>query len=340
LKILGIETSCDDTAAAVIEDGSKVLSNLVASQTNMHERYGGIIPEIASREHLNSIIPIVNKSIDDAGISYKELDGIAVTNGPGLSGSLLIGVNVAKSLGYAWDKKVFGINHLEGHIYSAWLDDLFEDSKLDFPIACLIASGGHTDLIIMKGHLNYDVIARTRDDAAGEAFDKVARVLGLGFPGGPEIQKAATVEETSMQSFPRPSIKDSMDFSFSGLKTAVVRKAEADGFYPSGKILPTSTQIAEYAFEFQDAVVDCLIDRTIEASNIYNCHGIILGGGVAANSHLRNKISEKSNVPVVIPKISFCTDNGAMIGAAAYYRFNEILSSDWDMDAIPNLSLT
>ena len=269
MKILGIETSCDDTAAAVIEDGSKVLSNLVASQTNMHERYGGIIPEIASREHLNSIIPIVNKSIDDAGISYKELDAIAVTNGPGLSGSLLIGVNVAKSLGYAWGKKVFGINHLEGHIYSAWLDDLFGDSKLDFPIACLIASGGHTDLIIMKGHLDYEVIARTRDDAAGEAFDKVARVLGLGFPGGPEIQKAATVEETSMQSFPRPSIKDSMDFSFSGLKTAVVRRAEADGFYPSGKKSPTSTQIAEYAFEFQDAVVDCLIDRTIEASKIY-----------------------------------------------------------------------
>ncbi len=340
MKILGIETSCDDTAAAVIEDGSKVLSNLVASQTNMHERYGGIIPEIASREHLNSIIPIVNKSIDDAGISYKELDAIAVTNGPGLSGSLLIGVNVAKSLGYAWGKKVFGINHLEGHIYSAWLDDLFGDSKLDFPIACLIASGGHTDLIIMKGHLDYEVIARTRDDAAGEAFDKVARVLGLGFPGGPEIQKAATVEETSMQSFPRPSIKDSMDFSFSGLKTAVVRRAEADGFYPSGKKSPTSTQIAEYAFEFQDAVVDCLIDRTIEASKIYKCHGIILGGGVAANSHLRNKMSEKSTVPVVIPKISFCTDNGAMIGAAAYYRFNEILSSDWDMDAIPNLSLT
>ena len=340
MKILGIETSCDDTAAAVIEDGSKVLSNLVASQTNMHERYGGIIPEIASREHLNSIIPIVNKSIDDAGISYKELDAIAVTNGPGLSGSLLIGVNVAKSLGYAWGKKVFGINHLEGHIYSAWLDDLFGDSKLDFPIACLIASGGHTDLIIMKGHLDYEVIARTRDDAAGEAFDKVARVLGLGFPGGPEIQKAATVEETSMQSFPRPSIKDSMDFSFSGLKTAVVRRAEADGFYPSGKKSPTSTQIAEYAFEFQDAVVDCLIDRTIEASKIYKCHGIILGGGVAANSHLRNKMSEKSTVPVVIPKISFCTDNGAMIGAAAYYRFNEILSSDLDMDAIPNLSLT
>ena len=213
-------------------------------------------------------------------------------------------------------------------------------SKLDFPIACLIASGGHTDLIIMKGHLDYEVIARTRDDAAGEAFDKVARVLGLGFPGGPEIQKAATVEETSMQSFPRPSIKDSMDFSFSGLKTAVVRRAEADGFYPSGKKSPTSTQIAEYAFEFQDAVVDCLIDRTIEASKIYKCHGIILGGGVAANSHLRNKMSEKSTVPVVIPKISFCTDNGAMIGAAAYYRFNEILSSDWDMDAIPNLSLT
>ncbi len=339
MKILGIETSCDDTAAAVIENGSKVLSNLVASQTDMHERYGGIIPEIASREHLNSIIPIVNKAIDDAGISHKDLDAIAVTNGPGLSGSLLIGVNVAKSLGFAWNKKVFGVNHLEGHIYSAWLENLFKDSNLDFPLACLIASGGHTDLIIMNGHLDYEVIARTRDDAAGEAFDKVARVLGLGFPGGPEIQKAATVSKTSMPPFPRPEIKDSMDFSFSGLKTAVVRRAESDGFYPEGKSHPTSKQVKEYAFEFQDAVVDCLIDRTIKSTNLYNCNGIILGGGVAANSHLRSKMSEKAPVPVVIPKISFCTDNGAMIGAAAYFRSKEIATSNWDMDAIPNLPL-
>ena len=340
MKILGIETSCDDTAAAVIEDGKNVLSNLVASQTDMHERYGGIIPEISSREHLNSIIPIINKTLDDAGITYKELDAIAVTNGPGLSGSLLIGVNVAKALGLAWNKKVFGVNHLEGHIYSAWLENLFEKSKIDFPVTCLIASGGHTDLIVMNGHLDYKVVARTRDDAAGEAFDKVARVLGLGFPGGPEIQKAAGHEPSSMKPFPRPKIKDSLDFSFSGLKTAVVRRAESDGFYPMGTTSPTPYQVQEYAAGFQDAVVDCLMDRAIEVSNIYNCNAIILGGGVAANSHLRKKLTETSRIPVIIPKISFCTDNGAMIGAAAYYRFNDVLTSNWDMDAVSNLPLT
>ena len=339
MKILGIETSCDDTAAAVIEDGKKILSNLVASQTNMHKMYGAIIPEIASREHLNSIIPVINNALDEAGITHNELDAVAVTNGPGLSGSLLIGVNVAKALGLAWDKKVLGINHLEGHIYSAWLEDLFANSKLDFPITCLIASGGHTDLIIMNGHLDYKIVARTRDDAAGEAFDKIARVLGLGFPGGPEIQKAALNEATSMKSFPRPNVKNSLDFSFSGLKTAVVRRAESDGFYPLKNIPPTPLQIQEYATEFQNAVVDCLIDRTIKASEIYNCNGIILGGGVAANTHLRNKLTKDSNIPVLIPRTFLCTDNGAMIGAAAYYRFNEVATSDWDMDAVANLSL-
>ncbi|HCE77320.1 MAG TPA: tRNA (adenosine(37)-N6)-threonylcarbamoyltransferase complex transferase subunit TsaD [Dehalococcoidia bacterium] len=340
MNVLGIETSCDDTAAAVITDGTIIKSNIVASQSDMHKKYGGIIPEIASREHFTSLIPVVNEALEQASLTYKNIDAIAVTNGPGLAGSLLIGVNSAKGLSMSWDKPLIGINHLEGHIYSAWLEDLEPDHQAGFPLVCLIASGGHTDLVVMKDHLDYKLIGKTRDDAAGEAFDKAARVLGLGFPGGPEIQKMSEEALETVAALPRPAIKDSLDFSFSGLKTALVRKAEAEGFYPvidnNG---PSRQQTTEYSFAFQEAIVDCLVRNTVKAVSENNAKGVILGGGVAANSRLRQKMNDAMDVPVFVPRPGLCTDNGAMIGAAAFFNLQNGLPFELDMDAIPNLRM-
>ena len=340
MNVLGIETSCDDTAAAVITDGTIIKSNIVASQSDMHKKYGGIIPEIASREHFTSLIPVVNEALEQASLTYKNIDAIAVTNGPGLAGSLLIGVNSAKGLSMSWDKPLIGINHLEGHIYSAWLEDLEPDHQAGFPLVCLIASGGHTDLVVMKDHLDYKLIGKTRDDAAGEAFDKAARVLGLGFPGGPEIQKMSEEALETVAALPRPAIKDSLDFSFSGLKTALVRKAEAEGFYPvidnNG---PSRQQTTEYSFAFQEAIVDCLVRNTVKAVSENNAKGVILGGGVAANSRLRQKMNDAIDVPVFVPRPGLCTDNGAMIGAAAFFNLQNGLPFELDMDAIPNLRM-
>jgi N6-L-threonylcarbamoyladenine synthase len=340
VNVLGIETSCDDTAAAVITDGTIIKSNIVASQSDMHKKYGGIIPEIASREHFTSLMPVVNEALEQASLTYKNIDAIAVTNGPGLAGSLLIGVNSAKGLSMSWDKPLIGINHLEGHIYSAWLEDLEPDHQAGFPLVCLIASGGHTDLVVMKDHLDYKLIGKTRDDAAGEAFDKAARVLGLGFPGGPEIQKMSEEALETVAALPRPAIKDSLDFSFSGLKTALVRKAEAEGFYPvidnNG---PSRQQTTEYSFAFQEAIVDCLVRNTIKAVSENNAKGVILGGGVAANSRLRQKMNDAMDVPVFVPRPGLCTDNGAMIGAAAFFNLQNGLPFELDMDAIPNLRM-
>ncbi len=340
MNVLGIETSCDDTAAAVITDGTIIKSNIVASQSDMHKKYGGIIPEIASREHFTSLMPVVNEALEQASLTYKNIDAIAVTNGPGLAGSLLIGVNSAKGLSMSWDKPLIGINHLEGHIYSAWLEDLEPDHQAGFPLVCLIASGGHTDLVVMKDHLDYKLIGKTRDDAAGEAFDKAARVLGLGFPGGPEIQKMSEEALETVAALPRPAIKDSLDFSFSGLKTALVRKAEAEGFYPvidnNG---PSRQQTTEYSFAFQEAIVDCLVRNTIKAVSENNAKGVILGGGVAANSRLRQKMNDAMDVPVFVPRPGLCTDNGAMIGAAAFFNLQNGLPFELDMDAIPNLRM-
>ena len=340
MNVLGIETSCDDTAAAVIADGTSILSNIVASQSDMHKKYGGIIPEIASREHLTSLIPVVNEALNKAEMTHRDIDAIAVTYGPGLAGSLLIGVNSAKGLSMAWDKPLIGINHLEGHIYSAWLEGLEPDSKAGFPIVCLIASGGHTDLILMKDHLEYELLGKTRDDAAGEAFDKAARVLGLGFPGGPEIQKMSEKARDEINPLPRPRIKNSLDFSFSGLKTALVRRAESDGFYPAvdGKG-PSVYQTIEYSFAFQEAIVDCLIRNTKQAVLETNSKAVILGGGVAANSRLRKRMNEVIDIPVFVPRAQLCTDNGAMIGAAAFFNHKNGFPLQLDMDAVPNLRI-
>ena len=340
MKILGIETSCDETAAAVIEDGSVIHSNVVASQAALHAQFGGIVPEIASRQHMLAMVPVMRQVLADANLEPHQLDGVAVTNGPGLAGSLLIGVNAAKGFAFANDLPFIGLNHLEGHIYAAWLEDADPEASPGFPLMCLIASGGHTDLILMSGHMRYTLIARTRDDAAGEAFDKAARALGLGFPGGPEIQRVAEHSIGGEPRLPRPVVRDSLDFSFSGLKTAVARRAEQKGMYPPSDDAPPDPQeVANVAAEFQEAAVDCMVQRALQAVKRYRVKGMLLGGGVAANSHLRQEMRRRMPVEVIVPRPALCTDNGAMMGAAGYFHFRAGLPSQWDADVIPGMRL-
>ncbi len=340
MKILGIETSCDETAAAVIEDGSVIHSNVVASQATLHAQFGGIVPEIASRQHMLAMVPVMQQALADAELEPRQLDGVAVTNGPGLAGSLLIGVNAAKGFAFANDLPFIGLNHLEGHIYAAWLEDVDPEAAPGFPLMCLIASGGHTDLILMSGHMRYTLIARTRDDAAGEAFDKAARALGLGFPGGPEIQRVAEHSLGGEPRLPRPTVRDSLDFSFSGLKTAVARRAEQKGMYPPTDAAPPDPQeVANVAAEFQEAAVDCMVQRALQAVKRYRVKGMLLGGGVAANSHLRQEMRRRMPVEVIVPRPALCTDNGAMMGAAGYFHFRTGLPSQWDVDVIPGMRL-
>ena len=340
MKILGIETSCDETAAAVIEDGSVIHSNVVASQASLHAQFGGIVPEIASRQHMLAMVPVMQQALADAELEPRQLDGVAVTNGPGLAGSLLIGVNAAKGFAFANVLPFIGLNHLEGHIYAAWLEDADPEAAPGFPLMCLIASGGHTDLILMSGHMRYTLIARTRDDAAGEAFDKAARALGLGFPGGPEIQRIAEHSVGGEPRLPRPTVRNSLDFSFSGLKTAVARRAEQKGMYPPSEDAPPDPQeVANVAAEFQEAAVDCMVQRALQAVKRYRVKGMLLGGGVAANSHLRQEMRRRMPVEVIVPRPALCTDNGAMMGAAGYFHFRTGLPSQWDVDVVPGMRL-
>ena len=340
MKILGIETSCDETAASVVENGRTVLSNVVASQAEMHAKYGGIVPEVASRQHMVTIIPVLQQSLEQAGMLARDLDGVAVTYGPGLAGSLLIGVNAAKGLALADELPFIGLNHLEGHIYASWLEDLDPEGQPGFPLMCLIASGGHTDLILMKGHGEFTLVGRTRDDAAGEAFDKAARVLGLGFPGGPEIQRVSSESRGVEPRFTRPKIKDSLDFSFSGLKSAVLRRAEERGIYPPDEdSQPDPAKVADIAKSFQEAIVDSMVQHTTQAAKDHNVKGILLGGGVAANTLLRDEMRTRAPVEVIVPRPGLCTDNGAMIGAAAYFHMRQGKSYQWDRDVVPNLRL-
>ena len=338
--ILGIETSCDDTGVAIVEDGRNCLGNIISSQEDMHSKYGGIVPEIASRQHLFSIVPAVSSVLDNTGMEFEDLDAVAVTNGPGLAGSLLVGVNFAKGIAFSKNMMVASINHLEGHIYSAWLGG--KDPEIDpgFPLLCLIASGGHTELVLMSDHGEYNTLARTRDDAVGEAFDKGARLFGLGFPGGPEIERLASYANEREAKFTRPVVKNSLDFSFSGLKTALLRRLELnmpfDEFNPED--IPFSLK-ANIAKEYQDALVDSLVNRTVTAAKDNKVKGIIVCGGVAANSILREKINLESPFPVIIPPKQYCTDNGAMIGAAGWFKLRVQREYQWAMDIIPNLRL-
>jgi N6-L-threonylcarbamoyladenine synthase len=324
MKILGIETSCDETAAAVVEDGVGILSNQIASQVEIHARYGGVVPEVASRQHILSIIPIIKQAMAEAKVTWKELDGIAATVGPGLAGSLLVGVNAAKAIALAHGLPVTGVNHLEGHIYANWLDG----ESIDFPVVCLIVSGGHSDLVLMRGHEDYVVLGRTRDDAAGEAFDKAARILELGYPGGPAIEQAAKGGVASIP-LPRAWLKGSSDFSFSGVKTALLRLVEA-GKVPS---------VADGAASFQEAVIDVLVTKTLTLVKERRVRQILLAGGVAANGLLRKRLVENSPVPVLVPKPVLCTDNAAMIAACGYYRLKSGKTDGLDLDVVPGLKL-
>ena len=324
MQILGIETSCDETAAAVVVDGAKIRANQIASQVELHARYGGIVPEVASRQHLLAIIPVMEKAMAEAKASLSDLDGIAVTMGPGLAGSLLVGVNMAKAVAAAHDLPISGVNHLEGHIYANWLTD----QTIDFPVVCLIVSGGHSDLVLMKGHGDYVVLGRTRDDAAGEAFDKAARILGLGYPGGPAIEQAARKGAASIQ-LPRAWLKGTNDFSFSGLKTALLRRAEA------GQI----SSVADAAASFQEAVIDVLVTKTVATARELGVKQILLAGGVASNKLLRQRLVDNSPIPVLIPPPILCTDNAAMIAACGYYRLKAGRADSLDFDVIPSLKL-
>jgi N6-L-threonylcarbamoyladenine synthase len=334
MKVLGIETSCDETAAAVVEDGVRILSNQIASQVEIHARYGGVVPEVASRQHTLVIIPIIEQALTEAGISLDNVNGIAVTIGPGLAGSLLVGVNVAKAVTLAHNLPLTGINHLEGHIYANWLSDC----QPDFPLICLIVSGGHSDLVLMKGHGDYIVLGRTRDDAAGEAFDKAARILGLGYPGGPAIQEAAVNGIASLQ-LPRAWLRGSQDFSFSGVKTALLRLVEGGMVSPSANQdsrLPTPSDAAA---SFQEAVIDVLVTKTVAAAKEHRVKQILLAGGVASNKLLRQRLVENSPIHVLVPEPVLCTDNAAMIAACGYYRFQAGKMDGLNLDVVPSLKL-
>ncbi len=335
-KILGIETSCDDTAAAVVADGRHIISSLVASQEALHAPFGGVVPEVASRQHLVAAIPLVERALRQAQLAPKELDGIAVTIGPGLAGSLLVGVNLAKALALAWDLPLLGINHLEAHLYANWL--VAEATIPPFPLLALLVSGGHTELIVMRDHGSYRRLGATRDDAAGEAFDKVGRLLGLGYPGGPAIE-AAAAQATPQPRLPRAWLRGSDDFSFSGLKTAVLRLVE--GPSPTSRHQGSTAPLAvpDLAAAFQEALVEVLVHKTVAAAAKRQVTAILLAGGVAANKALRAALVQTSPLPVLIPPPSLCTDNAAMVAAAGYYHLLSRQIDPYELDIQPNLRL-
>jgi len=341
-RILGIETSCDETAAAIVENGSTILSSVVASQVELHAQYGGIFPEVASRQHVRVIYQVVDSALQQAHLSLSDVDAVAVTRGPGLPGSLVVGVNMAKGLVLGSSLPLVGVNHLEAHLYSAWLqsdasgngDEEEPVDEMTFPLIVLIVSGGHTELILMTDHLEYQRLGGTLDDAAGEAFDKVGRLLGLPYPGGPSIQQAAESGNPTAFAFPRSWLEDSWNFSFSGLKTAVLREVQRL------KSFQYNIPVNDLAASFQAAVVDVLVGKTIKAAKEFNVKRIVLAGGVSANLPLREGMVNQAHCPVSIPPLSLCTDNAAMVATAGYYRFVNGYQDALDLDVQPNWQLT
>ncbi len=336
-RVLGIETSCDETAAAVVENGRALLSSVVASQVDIHAQYGGVFPEVASRQHIRTIYAIVDEALQRAHLGLSDIDAIAVTRGPGLAGSLVIGVNLAKGLAIAQNLPLIGVNHLEGHIYSAWLypgEAPTPPTPHEFPLLALLVSGGHTELILIRQHLEYQRLGGTLDDAAGEAFDKVARLLGLPYPGGPSIQKAAQDGNSQAFNFPRARLEGTWNFSFSGLKTAVLRTVRE--LESRGRNLPVS----DLAASFQAAVVDILVQKTFHAAKVYQAKAILVAGGVSANEALRNAFLSQREYPVHIPPLSLCTDNAAMIAAAGYFHYVAGERHPLNLDVLPNWTLS
>ncbi len=327
--ILAIETSCDETAAALIRDGRQILSSIVASQEALHARYGGVFPEIASRKHIEVIDPVVRAALAESQVGWSDLDAIAVTQGPGLVGSLLVGVNMAKGLALALDKPLLGINHIEGHIYAQWLTPSVDE--IAFPLVVLVVSGGHTELYLMAEHGRYRHLGGTMDDAAGEAFDKVGRLLGLPYPGGPAIDRAAASGDPTAFDFPRAVRQAGYDFSFSGLKTAVLREIE--------RFEPGRTPVEDLAASFQAAVVDVLVEKTVRAAETFDATAIHIAGGVSANRLMRAEFDRLSPIPVRYPPLELCTDNAAMIGAAAHQHWLRGDRGDLAIDVLPGWKL-
>jgi len=393
MLILGIESSCDETGAAIVKDGRYLLSNVVASQSEIHNRYGGVVPEVASRQQLATIIPVIETALDQAACGWENIDAVAATYGPGLAGSLLVGLTVGKAIALAYNLPFLGVNHLEAHIYANWLrkqakvatsqeiddgDWEYQEGDPTFPLICLVISGAHSELVLVRGHGQYELLGRTRDDAAGEAFDKVARILGLGYPGGPAIQEATQHAEEELQQqgksatlarnayrLPRAWLRGTYDFSFSGLKTAVLHLAEgATGDQPQRDGRPSSgtggKQVSQYtrmgaqaaqgggasvgllAASFQEAVVDVLAVKTRLAAQEYHVKQVVLAGGVAANVSLRTRLERELrplNMRLKYPSIEFCTDNAAMIASAAFFHLLRGEQHGFDLDVEPGLSL-
>ena len=331
-RILAIETSCDETAAAVIADGTQILSSVVASQSDIHARYGGVFPEVASRQHVEVIHAVVEEAMRAAHLGFDDLDCVAVTRGPGLVGSLLVGVNMAKGLAVSRNLPLLGINHIEGHIYSLWLTE--DAPHIRFPLVTLVVSGGHTDLYLMTDHGRYQLLGATLDDAAGEAFDKVGRLLGLPYPGGPAIDKASEHGSPTTFRFPRAvmDVEHGYDFSFSGLKTAVMRQTSQ---YHSTDTMP----VADIAAGFQAAVVESLVEKTAAAAEELGATAVHIAGGVSANRALRAAMRARLEIPVRFPPPALCTDNAAMIGAAAHFHFTRGRRDALDLDVTPSLQL-
>jgi N6-L-threonylcarbamoyladenine synthase len=370
--ILAIETSCDETAAAVVRGGREIVANVVASQIDEHRRYGGIVPEVASRQHILAITPVVEEALAQLPSGWEHIHAVAATYGPGLAGALLTGLNTAKAIAWSRNLPFVGVNHIEAHIYANWLETggwglgtgkntssaLNPQAPIpnpEFPLIALVVSGGHTLLALLEGHGSYQLLGQTRDDAAGEAFDKAARIMGLGFPGGPAIQRAAEHAPGGV-TLPRSWLRDSYDFSFSGLKTAVLHQVQGrqaleqglgvknrgkKGTYslPNPQPPTPDKYMAQLAYAFQESVVDVLVTKAVDAARSYGATEILLAGGVAANARLREELARRAPVPLRCPPPALCTDNAAMIGAAAFFRFEAGLQSGWDLDVQPNLKL-
>ena len=331
--ILAIESSCDETAAAVVKNGREVLSNVISSQIDLHTLYGGVVPEIASRKHIEKINQVVEQALSEAHMTWDDITAIAVTYGPGLVGALLVGVSFAKALAFALEKPLIGVHHIEGHISANYI----QNKELEPPFMCLVVSGGHSHLVKVKDYGEYEILGRTRDDAAGEAFDKVARAIGLGYPGGPKIDKISNEGNPEAIAFPRAKVADNeYDFSFSGLKSAVLN------YLNSCEMKGETVNQADVAASFQKAVVDVLVGHSMTALERYRFKKFAIAGGVASNTHLRAAMieaCEKQGVEFYHPSPVLCTDNAAMIGAAAYYEYQKGTRHGWDLNAVPNLKL-
>jgi len=333
ITILAIESSCDETAAAVVVNGTKVLSNIIASQIDLHKLYGGVVPEIASRKHIEKISQVIDQALEKADVTFEDIDAIAVTYGPGLVGALLVGLAQAKALAYALKKPLVGVHHIEGHISANYI----ENPDFKSPFICLVVSGGHSHLVHVKDYGEYEILGRTRDDAVGEAFDKVARTIGLGYPGGPKIDKLAYEGNKDAIKFPRVYLeKDTYDFSFSGIKSSVLN------YINQCKMKEVKINEADVAASFQEAVVEVLVNKTVKAAKEHGLLKVAMAGGVASNTALRKAMEEecrKENITLQFPSPIFCTDNAAMIGSAAYYEFIKGVTHGLDLNAIPGLKL-